>query len=250
MERQLVRFTWLDAIIIGGGVIVTAVIVAVFAKPKPADKVTPRPPPPPPDEVPGIPAVVEFPIYPTSLSQLYGFYYTMATPLAPQKLQYKALTRFVGPPYPEGHVSKAAKIRVVDAAGRGVPNVAVLIWSVPTTDDQSGQLIINNSQRSEAEPLRLVTGADGEAILNMNYLLRSIVFLEDKHRFGCCNPFGWMHDINVGGHCGPVPAVWICRKSKDANTDPKAYTVNAKIEGTVKASLFVVQCLAKGRALW
>jgi len=272
----LFRFTWLDAALIGGGVIATGFIVyAVTAKVIPPKKYRCTGAPnyqcvedpagqydslakcvaackPVVDGINGfgIPAVIEFPVYPTSFNQLYGFYYTMADPISPQILQYKALTSFTGPPYPEGQVTKQAKIRVVDAAGRGVPNVAVLIWSVPTRDDQSGRLIINNSMRSEAEPLRLVTDANGEIILNLHYLLMDIKVLEDRHRFGCCTWTGWTRDIDVGGSCGPVPAFWICNKAKDAYTNVRAYTVNARIENTVKASLFVVACQAVGKALW
>lgn len=247
----LVRFTWIDAAIIGGGIILTGVVVAAVVKAKPPEKEIP--PIVPPDEIPwiptpGIPATIEFPVYPTSLSQLYGFYYTMRLPAA-QILEYKALTSFRGPPYPEGQVIETAKLRVVDAAGRGVPNVAVLIWSVPTRDDQSGRLIINNSLRSEAEPLRLVTDGTGQITLNLTYLLMNIKVLEDNHSFGCCMIVGRVHDIDVGQGCA-LPLTGICYKAKEAQTAPRVYTVNARIEGTVKTGGFVVSCQAVGKALW
>jgi len=248
----MVRLTWLDAALIAGGVIVTTVAVAAaMAKAKPPEEAPPPEVPPPeiPPVVPAIPAAIEFPTYPTSLSQLYGFYYIMSSPIL-QKLQYKALTSFKGPPYPEGIVMEYATLRVLDAAGRGVPNVAVLVWSVPTRDDQSGRLSINGAPRSEVEALRMLTNANGEIKLWLQYEILNIKLLEDRHAFGCCVPMiGMTNEIDVGGECGIIYR-WMCYKSKDARTDVKAYTVNARIEGTVKTNLFVVSCQAIGKALW
>lgn len=247
----MVRLKWLDVALIGGGVIITAVGIAVLAKaaakPPPEEEI----PPPPEEGIPAIPATIEFSTYPSSLSQFYGFYYTMPTPVSLQTLCYKALTSFVGPPYPEGIRTERATLRVLDAAGRGVPNVAVLIWSSQTRDDQSGQLSINDATRSEVEALRILTDANGEISLLLTYELSNIKMLEDRNRFGCCLPVvGRIFEIDVGGVCAPIEGLFICYQNREARTDAKAYTINARIEGTVKSSLFIVACQAVGKALW
>jgi len=249
----LVRLSWLDVALIGGGIIVAGVVVAVAVKAKPAPPPAVVPPEVPPitPELPGIPAAIEFPSYPTNLSQLYGFYYEIVG--VSQVLRFKPLTSFKGPPYPEGHVAKVAKLRVVDAAGRGVPNVSVLVWSVPTRDDQSGRLHIDGATRSEVEAQRLLTDANGEAMIYLGYLIDNIKVLEDRHDFGCCHPLlGRVSDIDVGKGCWYLPptSLTVCYRRKDAQTDPRAYTVNARIEGTVKTNLFVVSCQGVGKALW
>jgi len=249
----MARLTWLDAALIGGGVIITAVGIVVVVRAKvTAPAPTPIPvPTPAPTPVPGIPAAIEMPAYPTSLSQLYGFYYWMASPVSPQFLYVNALTSFMGPPYPQGGVTAEAVFRVVDAAGRGVPNVAVLVWSVPTRDDQSGILLIDDVQRSEVEALRLLTLSNGEVHIRLGYQLTNIKILEDRHSFGCCVPWGRAGDIDVGQSCElPPPLAWICYRQRDARTDPKVYTVNARIEGTIKTNAFGVTCQAIGKALW
>lgn len=246
------RFTWVDAVIIAGGVIITTVAVAAAMAKVAPPIVPPIPPIPPIPPVPGIPAVVEFVDYPTSLSQLYGFYYTMASPISPEVLQVKALTSFAGPPYPEGFVTNYATLRVLDAAGRGVPNVAVLVWSVPTRDDQAGILSIAGSERPEIEALRVLTDSNGEARIWLVYdVFSNIKILEDRLGFGCCVPWGRAQDIDVGDNCDlPPPLAWICYRQRDARTDLKVYTVNVRIEGTVKSSLFALSCQAIGKALW
>jgi len=249
----MVRLTWLKTAIIAGGVIITAVGVVLAAKAKvlppiaPPPEGIPPPPIPPPEGIPAIPAAIEFTVYPTSLNQLYGFYYTAPSPMA-RVLEVKALTSFVGPPWPEGLITERAVMRVVDAAGRGVPNVAVLIWSVPTHDDQNGQLSIDGSPRNEVEALRYLTDANGEIQIFITYELLSVITLEDKHDFGCCILGVRVQDIDVGQACS-IPS-YVCYSQKDARTDIKIYTVNARIEGTVKSNAFAFSCQAIGKALW
>jgi len=255
----MVRLTWLSASIIAGGVIITTVAVIAVAvakaraeeEKKKEEEIIPPAPPTPPTPVPGIPVALEFPAYPTSLNQFYGFYYYQAYFGAAQVLQVSAQISFAGPPYQYGLREDYATLRVVDAAGRGVPNVAVLIWSVPTRDDQSGQLSVNGATRTEVEALRLLTDANGEIKLTLSYELTNIKMLEDRLNFGVCTPAGRVKDIDVGGssELGP-PLAWICYKQREARTDPRVYTVNARIEGTVKSNTFVISCQTTGKALW
>jgi hypothetical protein len=234
-------------IVIGG---VTAYAVAkALAKPK-KEEVTPPPEEVPPPTYP--PASIDFVEYPTALTQLYGFYYEMPTPVSPQCLRFQPLVSFEGPPYPVGYIWRTVRVKVVDALGRGVPNQPLLFWSVPTEDDQTGFFQIDEKVAGFDNPVRKITNGNGEASVLVNYQLRNdkIKILEDKLDFGCYTLLGRLWDIDVGGCCYPLAYNFIGRRADEGKTDPRAYVVYVKLEGTTLQTPLGMTCYAWGRALW
>lgn len=201
-----------------------------------------------------LPAAIKIIAYPTTMVQLYGFYYTMPTPAHPQCLAVNPLTSWQGPPYPVGYITYEMTAKLVDALGRGVPNQPLLFWSTPTRDDQTGVFLIDGGERPYYSPARKYTDENGEATVSLQYRLEDekVKALEDRLRFGCCMPFvGWIADIDVGGCCYPLAGLYICSRADEGRTDPRGYVVHVALEGTtLEAPPTGITCYTWGRKLW
>jgi hypothetical protein len=201
-----------------------------------------------------LPTAIKVISYPTTMVQLYGFYYTMPTIVSPQCLAFHPLISWQGPPYSVGIITYEMTAKLVDAMGRGVPNQPLLFWSVPTRDDQTGVFLIDGLERPYDKPLRKYTDANGEATVALQYMLtdEKIKLLEDRLRFGCCGPLGgWLWDIDVGDCCHPILYHTICSMASEGKTDPRSYVVHIALEGTtLEAPPTGIVCYAWGKKLW
>jgi hypothetical protein len=200
-----------------------------------------------------LPTAIKIIGYPTTMVQLYGFYYTMPTPVSLQCLAVNPLLSWEGPPYPVGIITYTLTAKLVDAMGRGVPNQPLLFWSTPTRDDQTGVFWIDGDERSIGNPVKKYTDQNGEASVNLQYSLtdEKVKILEDRLRFGCCTPLGFAWDIDVGGCCAPIALNWICSKLDEGRTDPRGYVVHVLLEGTtLEAPPTGITCYAWGKKLW
>ena len=244
-------------LLLAGGLItvggITAYTVAkALAKPPTAPAPAPTPPPPevPPPTYP--PSEIKFIEYKTTIAQPYGFHYEMATPVHPQYLRVYPLLSFEGPPWTVGYVSVIIRAKVVDALKRGVPNQTLLFWASATRDDQTGLFLIKEKEADYYHPVEVVTDRNGEAVVWVSYRLTDpkVKPLEDKLRFGCCTPLGWLWDIDVGDYCYPMAYNYICYKVKEAQTPPRVYVLYATLKGTTLENGLPISCYAVGRALW
>lgn len=127
--------------------------------------------------------------------------------------------------------------RVIDATGSGVANIPMLVWHSAVPDREGGSLNLFGSNRTAGNPLRVYSDANGYFTLNVGYRV----------------PMDW-----VGRHCDFIPAgghpaicewytllpfAWIACTSWE--TLPIAYSVYAKIEGTVIMGVGFIMANAK-----
>jgi hypothetical protein len=135
-------------------------------------------------------------------------------------------------PLTEGYVWADPKLKVVDAMGRGVPNILVDVWSSPTTDDQGGFLEINGVAAPPESPVSVQTGADGTAPLTIRYKAQNCEVIAKKHSCQQITPI-----LIPIGYVGCGGCVWapnyIGYCTKDVETYPKIYSVYAQVHGTV-----------------
>jgi len=182
------------------------------------------------------PATIEFLNLPITVEQYYRCVFSGPYPLSQH---FDDIKPFKNPECTEqGWVTQTVTGRVIDALGRGVPNIIVDVWGSPTPDLYDGNLFLNGASRTADTPLRLTTGNDGKFTFTVEYLT-SLYFLAEK---GCkeCTPIG----CEVAKPCYtiyPITGMWFTCGYK---TPGAVYQLTAKVEGTVLSTLGVVTTYA------
>jgi hypothetical protein len=190
---------------------------------------TPTPPTYPPSSI-------EFTNLPLTIEQYYHCVLSGPVPLSQHLDDIK--------PYvnqectQEGWVGKTVYGRVLDAMGRGVPNIAVDVWCSPTPDIYNGSLFLNGATRTADSPLRLVTDTNGNFAFSTAYLT-AMSYLAEK---GCraCTPIG----CDVAKPCTtiyPIYAMWF---TCGYRTPGYVYQLTAKVKGTVLSTVGMVTAYA------
>jgi len=216
--------------------------------PPPTIPPTPIIPPTPPG--PNLPVGVEAILYPTSIVQFYGFYYT-APNIVDRVLQVNALTGFNGPPWPTGLVRQRAVFKVVDAAGAGVPNIDVDCYANNLTDDQGGMLTIDGNRATTVQTKK--SNANGEVVFLIGYQTNNVSKLCALHTFHCCifiliTPVCF-ENICVGERC-EIPKYIGYAAQGPVSTQIRVYNITARMSGTVRSTGFAVGCNMQSKALW
>jgi hypothetical protein len=255
-------------IIVAGGLLaaagVTAIIVhqAVAKPPTPPTPVTP----PPPGTVPGIPAVILAESYPSTHIQQVGFV-RVDKKWKGQCLDGAPCTKIENGTCYVGLSSSEVTVQVLDAAGKPVPDVPLLFWSRPTSDDQGGTFWIEFAEHPSTNPLKVLTGSDGRARVSIQYnpTDEAMRILESRHDIKCCDFMGvaWPKaDISWDDRCcdvswrpvpipAPFPSVPCWTKSAEASTDARIYAVHIEVEGApAKYTEVVISCQFKSKCLW
>ncbi len=248
-------------LIVGGifaGSIATALAIStVFAKPP---EVVPPPEVPPPEipPPPGIPAVIQVESAPTTVTQPIIWERTANGHVYNVCLRHSAILDIQDGQIIYGRRAYHAYFRVVDAAGKGVPNVPILVWSSPTRDDQGGIFTINGSERPIDSPLRVLTDEEGRIHLWFEYYEthETLRILDERHDFKCCDPVAWevYYDVVPEECCPPfglLATVPCWKRSPTASTDPKGYMVHLEVEGAPgKFREIMVSCRFDSKVLW
>jgi len=182
------------------------------------------------------PATIEFLNLPITVEQYYRCVFSGPYPLS-QHLD--DLKPYANPECTEeGWVGKIVYGRVLDAMGRGVPNIAVDVWCSPTPDSYNGSLFLNGAARTADAPLRLTTDNNGQFWVKAGYLT-SVSYLAEK---GCreCTPIG----CGAAKPCYtiyPITGMWF---TCGYRTPGAVYQLTAKVEGTVLSTMGVVTAYA------
>lgn len=255
----------------GAGLLTMVGVAYALTKPKPP----PTPPPPetipPPEEFPpppAIPAMIQVESAPTSMIQNIIWRQTANGHTLPGGfpwlccLRHSPIWGYENGQIVYGHRAYNAYFRVVDAAGKGVPNVPILVWSTPTRDDQGGIFAICGKERSFENPLRVLTDADGRINLFFEYYetYRTLEILDERHDFGCYIRFpgawdGRGGDIKPEECCGKYLGLyWTLPhygRAKTADTEPRTYIVHLEVEGAPRVYNEIgVMCRFHSEALW
>ncbi|MEM1551582.1 MAG: hypothetical protein QXH03_02795 [Candidatus Bathyarchaeia archaeon] len=110
------------------------------------------------------------------------------------------------------------KFQVLDAEGRGVPDVDVALWTDPMPDPSryKGKLLLNGGIRTYQQPLIRKTGAEGIVTANVAYLyglndgFKQICSDANVHfHFACLIPICAGDRVAEDGYCLPW-GCWIC----------------------------------------
>jgi len=243
----------------GAGLLSIVGVAYALTKPK-APKPPPPPPPTPPElpPPPAIPAMIIVETAPTSVVQdivwkrtANGHRYTVC-------LRASAIWGYRNGQIVYGYRAYDAYFRVVDAAGKGVPEVPVLVWSTPTRDDQGGIFYINGRERTSENPLRVITNNEGRIKLWFEYreTEKTLEILDEKHDFKCCDPVFYevYFDLKPEDCCPPfgfLATVPCWKRSPTADTEPRSYIVHVEIEGApARARDIVVTCKFHSKVLW
>jgi hypothetical protein len=220
-------------LLVAGGLIVIGGVTA-YAVAKALAKPTPPPEEVPPPTYP--PATIEFLNLPITIEQ---YYHCILSGIVPLWQHLDDIKPYANPECTqEGWVAKIVRGRVVDAMGRGVPNIVVDVWCSPTPDIYNGSLFLNGATRTADAPLRLTTDSNGEFTFKVEYLT-SLSYLAEK---GCreCTPIG----CYVAKPCHtiyPIYGTWFTCGYK---TPGAVYQLTAKVEGTVLSTLGVATAYA------
>jgi len=182
------------------------------------------------------PATIEFLNLPLTIEQYYHCVLSGPVPLWQHLDDIKP---YANPECTEGGwVAQIVHGRVLDAMGRGVPNIAVDVWSSPTPDIHNGSLYLMHAPRTADAPLRLVTGANGEFTFPIEYLT-ALSYLAEK---GCraCTPIG----CDVAKPCTTIYPIYGMWFTCGYRTPGAVYQLTAKVEGTVLSTMGVVTAYA------
>ena len=257
----------------GAGLLSIVGVAYALTKPKPEEIFPPGPPPEvrPPEEIPpppAIPAMITVESAPTSMVQNIIWRQTANGHVLPPMgspwlacLRHSPIWGYRNGQIVYGYRAYDAYFRVVDAAGKGVPNVPVLAWASPTRDDQGGIFKISGKERSSDNPLRTLTDSNGRIKLFFEYQETdtTLRILDEKHDFGCYirYPWGWadrVGDIDPEECCGtylwfyPLPHYG---RAKTADTEPRTYVVHLEVEGAPRIFREIgVTCRFHSEALW
>lgn len=171
------------ALVIGlAGVTVLTATLIVRAKAKavvpPDDGIIPPPPPNNDNGLPpGIPALMHFENSPVTVVQKYTC---------------RLWQRVIPDP---GWIYKTLRLKVMDAAGRGVPNVPVLVWTSDVPDAEDGSVNIGGEVHTSGNPVELITDANGLIPVDIGYRLPLDIIM------GCHSSLPWPI------HCTSAPVV-------------------------------------------
>jgi Cys-rich repeat protein len=137
-----------------------------------------------------------------------------------------------------------ATFQVVDAAGRGVPNITMQVWPLQSRDDQGGILYIDGEEITAGKPIKVVTDSNGVFSIFLEYRQTdaAVNILKNKSNIGCCvDLLGkrvWAGPISYpNGCCGIIlwpyslPTVPCWKDSQTASSDLKLYTIHAEMVG-------------------
>jgi hypothetical protein len=175
------------------------------------------------------PSVIEFLNLPITLEQ---YYHCKLSGWVPFSQHLDSITPYANEKCTEeGWVVKIVRGRVVDAMGKGVPNIAVDVWCSPTPDIYNGSLYLMWAPRTADAPLRLVTTANGEFTFSVEYLTAES-YLAEK---GCreCMPTG----CYVAKPCHTIYPIYGMWFRCGYRTLGVLYQLTAKVEGTVLSTV-------------
>lgn len=204
----------------------------------------------------GIPSAIDAISYPTSIIQLYGFYFTTSgLAITPNfTLQVNPLLNNFNSPYTVGFNSQAAVFTVVDALNRGVPNVSVDLSANNLVDDQGGTLTIDGNPATTVQTKK--TDANGRVTFLVGYRINNFATLLNYHIFHCCifvlvAPVCGPTMNAIGDTCTAFPGTYLGYAHQGPfSTQIRVYNLTARITGTLRTAGFAVACNVQSKALW
>jgi hypothetical protein len=189
-------------------------------------------------------------VYPTSLTQLIGFF--GVGEVGNIVLEADPLLTFNEPPISYGLNTQQVIFKVVDATGKGVPNISVDCFANNLTDDQGGMLTIEGNPATTVATK--VTDANGEVMFLIGYQMHDYSTLCGLHKFTCCTSL--LFGLSCGGElcvgqgvCTGESVPHYTTKGP-VSTQVRVYNVTGRMTGTIRTAGFAIGCNAQSQVMW
>jgi hypothetical protein len=207
----------------------------------------------------GIPYTIETVSYPSSLSQQIAL---MRGSGGNNCLNYKPAVTINGDILSQsGYADYWAVFKVVDAAGKPVPNTPIQITCNQSTDNQGGKLLINGILLTNGASATFKTDNDGKISVNLQYheTEPSTIQILARNSGVFCGALGFkIGDLGYPGCCGWGLAGGLLPEqgfpyftNKKASTTPQAYYIHLEVQNAPGVAANIgFQAIFNSTCLW
>lgn len=140
----------------------------------------------------------------------------------------------------EAYLEKAMLFKVADAAGKGVANIPVLLWTSDVPDSEGGNIRLAGDVHTSANPLELKTLYDGTLSVPVGYISADLKQLSIEHLTCILGPIPWAYPMYECRSTGIGVFFYSC--GGDYHTILLPNFVFAQVKGTILQTIGSANC--------